>query len=159
MGSTVIVYYSYTGNSRRLAQLLAAQHGWPVGEVIEERARTGNLRCVLDSVFRRRPAVRYEGPELSNFETVVLVAPVWMQQLAGPMRSFVAQQRGRIGRVAVLITMGALGASNAFAEVGKLLGRDPVVSEVVVAREVDDGSCAQAVNEFGTNVERARPSA
>ena len=161
MGSTLIVYYTYTGNSRQLAHLLAAQHRWPVGEVIEKRPRNGlgYVRCILDSVFRRRPAVRYEGPDPSNFETVVLVAPVWMQQLAGPMRSFVSEQRSHIGRVAVLMTMGARGGSNAVAEIGRLLDRDPVVSEVVTAREVEDGSCAQAVDAFGASVDRAKPSA
>lgn len=152
MDSTLIVFYSFTGNARRLAQLLAAQRGWPVGEVIERRPRsgaTGFLRCVADSLFARRPAVKYEGPDPADFATVVLIAPIWVGRLAGPMRSFVADKRQWIRRAAVLTTMGARGASNAVAEIARLLGRDPVLAEVVTARETEDGSCAAAVEAFG----------
>jgi flavodoxin len=163
MPSTLIVFYSYTGNSRRLAQLLAAQQGWPVGEIIEVHPRSGNMmgnmRCALDSVLGRRPAVFYRGPELAGFETVVLVAPVWLQQLAGPMRSFVANESKHIGRAAVLLSMGAQGGANAIAEIASILGHDPLVSEVVTARQFEDGSCAQAVDAFGKAVSQARPGA
>jgi hypothetical protein len=153
MDSTLVVAYSYTGNSRRLALLLCAQKGWPFGEVIEERPRAGGwgtLRCMLDSLLRARPTVRYEGPEPADFRTVVLVAPIWVGQLAGPMRAFVNAYRDRLQRVALMITMGGQGASNAVAEVARILGRDPVLAEAVTARAVEDGSCAFAVNAFGT---------
>lgn len=152
MDSILIVFYSYTGNSRRLAQLLAAQRGWPVGEVLERRPRSGAfgyLRCAADSLLARRPAVKYEGPDPAGFATVVLVAPIWLGRLAGPMRSFVADKRESIRRAAVLTTMGSRGASNAVAEIARLLGKDPVLAEVVTARETEDGSCAAAVEAFG----------
>jgi hypothetical protein len=153
MDSTLVVAYSYTGNSRRLAQLLCAQKGWPLGEVIEERPRAGawgTLRCILDSALRARPTVHYRGPEPADFRTVVLVAPIWVGQLAGPMRAFVNAYRDRLQRVALIVTMGGQGASNAVAEVARILGRDPVLTEAVTARAVEDGSCALAVNAFGT---------
>lgn len=153
MAGTLIVFYSYTGNSRRLAQLLAAQRDWPVGEVVEKHPRSsgmwGFLRCAADSLFHRRPSVSYQGPEIADFGTVVLVAPIWLGQLAGPMRSFAASNRAWIKRAAVLTTMGGRGASNAVAEIAQILGKDPVLTEVVTAREVGDGSCAAAVEAFG----------
>ena len=115
MPSTLIVFYSYTGTSRRVAQLLAAQQGWPVGEIIEEHPRAGakgTLRCLLDSLLGREPPVRYEGPEPGGFDQVVLVAPVWVYQLAGPMRSFIARFWPRLPHYAIVTTMNARGAEN-----------------------------------------------
>ncbi|MBG9390047.1 flavodoxin family protein [Caenimonas aquaedulcis] len=161
MGSTLIVFYSLTGNSRRLGQLLAAQTGWPVGEVLEERPRTagasGYLRCAVDSLFHRSPEVRYQGPEPSDFANVVLVAPIWAGRIAGPMRSFARAYGSRLQRIALLTTMGGRGGSNAVAEIGRVAGRDPVLAEVVTAQEVQDGSCAQAVEAFAKAVERSAP--
>lgn len=161
MGSTLIVFYSLTGNSRRLAELLAAQTGWPLGEVLEERPRgasgLGFVRCGLDSIFHRRPAICYRGPEPSEFANIVLVAPIWLKELAGPMRSFVAKEKEHLPRIAVLTTMGGRGGSNAVAEIAGVAGRDPVLSEVVTAREVEDGSCAQAVATFAKAVETSGP--
>jgi hypothetical protein len=156
MSRTLVVFYSYTGNSRQLAKLLSAQHGWPVGEVFEQHPRsggmTGFLRCVADSLFHLRPAVIYRGPDPADYKTVVLVSPVWLQQLCGPMRSFLRDKRDRIVRAAVFSTMGGRGASNAVAEIANILGRDPIVAEVATARDVEDGSCAAAAEAFGNSV-------
>ena len=161
MGDTLIVFYSLTGNSRRLAELLAAEAGWPVGEVTEPRPRTasglGVLRCGLDSFLHRRSTIRYEGPEPSGFTNVVLVAPIWMGELAGPMRGFVARYKSQLGRIAVMTTMGGRGGSNAVAEIAHIVKRDPVLSEAITAREVEDGSCARTVEAFARMVERVEP--
>jgi len=152
MDSILVVCYSYTGTARRLAQLLCSHHGWPLGEIVEEHPRagaTGTLRCVLDSLLRRHPAVRYEGPDPQDFHTVVLVSPVWMYRLAGPMRSFVAAQREALRRVAVIFTMGSGGASNAVAEIAHVLGRAPILVRAFTSQEVEVGSGTARLLDFG----------
>ena len=152
---TLIVDYSNTGTSRRVADLLASQFQWPRGEIREDRSRTGTagmLRCVFDSLLKRHPAIRYEGPDPKSFETVVLIAPIWLHQLAGPMRSFVRDQAPDLRRVAVISVMGGQGAANAFAEVDRILGRPPILSTSFTAREVDDGSYSPNLQVFGNAV-------
>jgi hypothetical protein len=158
MQEALVVVYSNTGTSRRLAQLLCAQLGWPMGQITETRSRAGvagNLRCALDSVLRRKPKVRYAGPDPAGFRTVVLVAPIWMYRLASPMRSFVAQWRKQLPQVAVASVMGGQGAPNAVAEIGDLLGRSPLLSTAFTAREVEDGSCAGRSEAFGHAIRSA----
>ena len=161
MNNVLVIVYSYTGTSRRVAELLCSQQGWPMAQITDARPRSGALgswRCMLDSFFRRQPAIGYDGSPPSDFDAVVLVSPIWMLQLAGPMRSFVARQRDRLPDVAVLSVMGGQGAPNAVAEIGKLLGRSPVLSSAVTMREVDDGSCAARLQAFGTAIANAEDS-
>jgi flavodoxin len=147
MDSILVVCYSYTGNSRRLAQLLASQRGWPLGEITDTASR-GALRCVLDSLLRREPPIHYRGPNPADFRTVVLISPIWAYRLAGPMRSFVAQHHARLRRVAVISTMGGAGASNAVEEIARLLGRTPILTAAFTVREIEDGSCTGRLLEF-----------
>jgi hypothetical protein len=158
MDKILVVVYSYTGTSRRLAQLLCSQLGWPLGEIVELQTRagaSGTLRCLADSLLRRRPRIRYDGPDPNNFETVVLISPIWVYRLAGPMRSFVAERRAELRQVALASVMGSSGAPNAAAEVAELLGRAPVLDTAFVAREVEDGSCASRLQAFGRALEAA----
>ena len=162
MDRILVVCYSYTGTSRQLAQLLCAQLGWPMGEVVEAHRRsgpTGTLRCVADSLLRRRPLIRYDGPDPREFEAVVLVSPIWIYRLAGPMRSFIADRAADLKQVAVVSVMGAKGASNAVAEIGRLLGHAPVAATSFTSREVDDGSCADRLQGFGRALQGMRPDA
>ncbi|MBB4221639.1 flavodoxin family protein [Variovorax guangxiensis] len=158
MNNVLVIVYSYTGTSRRVAELLCSQQNWQLASIIETRPRAGglgSLRCVIDSLLRREPAIRYDGPPPGDFDAVVLVSPIWMLQLAGPMRSFVARQRARLPDVAVLSVMGGQGAPNAAAEVARIVGRAPILSSSVTMREVDDGSCAARLQAFGNAVREA----
>jgi hypothetical protein len=151
MDSILVVCYSRTGTSRQAARQLCGLGGWPLGEIHEPRARTGGagvLRCIADSLLRRRPAIRYEGPDPADFRTVVLVGPVWAWGLAAPMRSFVAHHEAALRRVAVLSTMGSGGAINAVAEVAHLMRHAPVHAAAVLQRDVEQGNATAALAAF-----------
>ena len=165
MDSILVVCYSFTGNSRRLAQLIASHHGWPLAE-IRDAAPRGNFGCLLDSLLRRQPAIRYDGPDPADFRTVVLVSPIWAWRLAGPMRSFIAAHANALQRVAVVSTMGGSGASNALLEIDGLLGRPPLLADAFTAQEIQDGSCTARAIAFGdalvpgsTRTQAAQPGA
>ena len=161
MSKVLAVVYSYTGTSRRLAQLLVAQQQWTLAEVREARARSGvagTSRCLLDSFFRRCPEIRYYGSNPNEFDAVVLISPIWAYRLAGLMRSFVAAQCASLRDVAVISVMGESGAPNAVAEVTRLIGRPPLLNAGFKSREVEDGSCAGRLNAFGKAVQEARDS-
>lgn len=162
MDKVLVVFYSYTGTCRQLAQLLSAQLGWPTGEIVDAHSRsgpTGTLRCVADTLLRRRPLIRYDGPDPKAFDAVVLVSPIWVYGLAGPMRSFIAERAADLRQVAAISVMGAKGASNAVAEIARLLGHAPVLTSAFTSREVDDGSCAASLEAFGRVLQGMRPDA
>lgn len=157
MDNVLIVTYSYTGQSLRLAQLLSAQTGWPLATITEENPRAGaagTWRCILDSLLRRKPAIRYEGPDPKGFRTVVLVSPIWMRRLCGPMRSFVAGRCKSLRRVAVISTMNSGGAENAVAEIGGMtacapyLGSASLVNAAFTSREIETGEFGERLDHF-----------
>lgn len=159
--SVLVVVYSYTGTSLGAAKLMCSQQNWTLASIEETRSRSGawgSWRCLLDSFLHRRPPIRYNGPPPSDFDTVVLVSPIWALRLAGPMRSFVAFERARLPDVAVVSVMGGRGAPNAAAEIADILGRAPIMTTAVTAREVEDGSCAARLQAFGTAVQSAQDS-
>jgi len=156
MRQVLAVVYSYTGTSRRVAQRLAAERGWPIGEVIDAKPRSGWLRCVLDSVFRRRPAIRYAGPDPAAFEAVVLVSPIWLEGLSAPMRTFVTEHATTLREFAVVSVMGSKGAPNAVAEISRLLGRAPLLDAAFKRNELDDDGCVERIREFARTFDRVR---
>jgi flavodoxin len=161
MSNILVVVYSHTGTSRRVAELLCSQQGWRMAEIVDDSPRSGvfgNLRCLFDSLFKLRPAIRYDGPPPHGFDAVVLVSPIWALQLAGPMRSFVATRRDHLPDVAVVSVMGGQGAPNAAAEIARLTGRTPLLSTAFTASEVDNGSYASRLEAFGAAVNAAKDS-
>lgn len=153
MSKILVVAYSWTGTCSRLAKLLSHQQpGWQLGKIVLEQPRKGRAgywRCVFDSVLRRRPAIRYEGPSPRQFDAVVLVSPIWAFSLAGPMRSFVTTRRDHLPDVAVISVMGGAGAANAVHEVERLIGRSAVMSAAFTMQEVREGAAGTRLRTFG----------
>jgi hypothetical protein len=157
MPKTLVVVYSYTGTAARLAQTLCAEMGWPLATISDASPRAGrapgSLRCLLDSLLRRRPAIRYDGPDPADFDNVVLIAPIWFLRLAGPMRTFVAEHRHALKQVAVVSVMGAEGAPESVAEIGRLLRWAPMLATSFTTREVEEGSALRRLNGFARAVQ------
>jgi hypothetical protein len=152
MDSTLVVFYSYTGVTRRAARLLASHQDWALGEVTETAPR-GTWRCVLDSLLRRHPAIRYDGPDPGQFRNVVLMAPVWMYKLAGPMRTFATQYREKLPRVGAICTMNSGGAPNVFRELAHILGHGLLRGAAFTARGIEDGTATADLVDFGTRLD------
>ncbi|VTU36409.1 hypothetical protein H4CHR_03906 [Variovorax sp. PBS-H4] len=152
MSKILVIVYSHTGTSRRLSEQLCSQLGWQLAEVVEEHPRQGIpglWRCVLDSLLRRRPAIYYGGPLPKGFDAVVLVSPIWLGRLAGPMRSFVARRRDHLPDVAVISVAGGSANFAAAAEIADLVGEAPIISTTFTAREIEDGTCNARLQFFG----------
>jgi len=162
MSRTLVITYSYTGTGRKLAQLLRAQHGWAQGEVLELRPRAGawgTLRCVLDSLLRRHPPVRYAGPPIKAFDSVVLIAPIWVGRIAAPMRSFVAAFANELPDMALISVAGSAKSPPAADEVSGIAQRTPLLTAAFTAQEVVDGSCAARLRAFGDALRARRHGA
>ena len=150
------ISYSYTGRCRRLRQALAARLGWQESEITDEASGRAPWRCILESLLRRKPRIRYTGPEPGAFDAAVLIAPVWAQRLAAQMRSFIHERGPRLPKVALVSVMGGNGAPEALAEVTRLLGHPPAVFAAFTQREIDDGTFVERLAAFGRSIEQAR---
>ena len=153
MSRILVVSYSWTGTCTLLAKLMCSQQpGWQFAQIQLERPRNGRAgywRCVLDSLLRLRPAIRYDGPFPQEFDVVVLVSPIWAFGLAGPMRSFVSTRRDHLPDVAVISVMGGAGARNAVREIERIIGRPSVMNTAFTMQEVEEGHSGIGLRSFG----------
>lgn len=151
----LLVYYSRTGTTRAVAEQLASLAGWQTGEVVDQPARagaSGDWRCILDNVLRRRADYVYQGPPLTDFSHIVLMAPVWVSRLAAPMRTFLVDHAPFPRRVSAVCTMASHGGFRAVEEISELTGQIP--SPVLVLRQQDvlDGLPAHLLEDFAAQV-------
>ena len=153
MARVLIVVHSRTGHCRRLARSLAEARRWTLAEddYLDGGADYG--RCALDALLRRRPRIRYGGPNPATFDAVVLVSPVWCWRLSPPMRGFVRDMRGKLTNVGVVSCMGGSGAGNALAEVERLVGRRAIGHVAFRQSEVEAGRYVEALKAFADAVE------
>lgn len=158
MSEILVISYSNTGTSRRLAQMLCQQQGWPMAEISEVHPRcgfSGQLNCLLDSWMRRRPSISYTGPPPNEYDAVVLVAPVWSWRLAGPVRSFVKLMNEQLPDIAMISVAESLETRSVISEISSLMGYCPVSNTTFTPDEINDGRCLERLQIFGKETELA----
>jgi hypothetical protein len=75
----------------------------------------------------------------SGYDLVVVGSPVWARSMAGPVRSYLAQVRGRITQLAAFCTEAGAGGETVLDTISQAAGQRPVASLVIRQSDVDAG--------------------
>jgi len=91
--SELVLYYSFTGNSKLLAEQFAKENGLEACEILAEK-KPGKFAAYTAGCFK---AIKGEGmpieapaADLSDLETAHVFAPIWAGGIAPPMNSALA---------------------------------------------------------------------
>lgn len=122
----LVVSYSLTGNNEALAAGIAAELGADHIRITETKRRTVGV-IALDMLLNRTPKISPAADEAGGYDLVVLVGPVWMGQVASPLRPWLELLETNPAPYAFIsISGGALGPNPKLGEdVKKRAGREP----------------------------------
>ncbi|SAL86746.1 flavodoxin [Caballeronia choica] len=157
MSRVLIVYFSRTGATRRVAAALATTLHADVEEIIDRSDRSGTLgtlRCVLDSVMGRSASIEPMRHDLSAYHMVVIGTPVWAGRVSAPVRAWLATHRRRLPRVAFFCTLAGRGSESALQELCELAAKQPVARCAISQRNAPQGEETRALNLFAQRIER-----
>jgi menaquinone-dependent protoporphyrinogen IX oxidase len=107
-GKTLIIYYSRTGNSRLISQILQKELNAVVLEIKDLKDRSGALGYAgagFDGFFDRHTAIEPTKADLSSYSNIVIVSPIWNWKLCTPIHTFLDNNR-LDGKNVVLFTNG-----------------------------------------------------
>jgi len=109
--NTLVVYYSKTGNARKVA-----------GIVINELDGCDSSELLFDE-----KANTIEGAkDPSGFDRVIMVCPIWAFSLSTPMKLYLKQYGGAIQDYSLIVTCGRLGLSGCVRNCVKAIGKQPL---------------------------------
>lgn len=141
MSNVLIVYFSRTGTTRRVAQDLAADTGWDVEEIHELRDRRGALgylRAVVDTFFHRASPIAPIDRNLDEYELVVVGTPNWAR-VSAPIRTFLDEYREDVRSLAFFVTYGGTGSDKVLDEMARIAVATPVATLALTEGEVKRG--------------------
>ncbi len=123
-----IISYSLTGNNETLAKRIASELNAKHIQVTEKK-RHSMGRIFFDMIFNIKPKVMPDSEIIKDYDTIVFVGPVWMGQVASPLRAFLEVLKSHTANYAYLsISGGALNSNPKLPEdLTKRTGYEPVV--------------------------------
>jgi len=155
MKKILLVYYSRTGFTRRVAEEINKRLECDVCELQEEHPRggiAGYLRSAFEAYTGHLPALRELEYELGKCALLIVGSPIWAGRVCAPVRAFLAHQPLGTGEIAVFVTYGGMGASKVLDSLAALAGKAAVARLALTDREIDADAMAHKVDAFVAGV-------
>lgn len=151
MAKILVVYFSRTGYTRKVAEEIASRCGADLEAIEDLRSRAGLFGYLRSGreALRKQPAdIRPAARNPSDYDLVVLGTPVWAGHVSSPMRAYLAAHGSALEQVAFFCTLGGSGAEAAFADMADLGRREPLASLALNDRELKRGGYADKLDRF-----------
>ena len=138
----LVIFYSRSGTTRRIAMTLSATLGSTIEEIVEGRGRDGFLgywRSIIEARRKRLPNIMPAKNDPSSFDLVVIGTPVWVWSVSSPVRAYLTANKDRLPAVAFFCTLGGKGSETAFAQMQGIVGKPPSATCAITAGDVATG--------------------
>lgn len=121
---TLIVYYSKSGNTRKVAKKAQAILSCDLDEIQYDQ----NSHTVASTL---NPA---------DYERVILMCPIWGFRLPEPMTLYLRRQKANIKLYRLAVTCGGMGLRGCISDCKKILGAPPETAVKIRAKSISGGT-------------------
>ena len=115
---TICISYSLTGNNDALAASIASKLGADHVKVTDAKKRTMGMTA-FDMLLNRTPQISMPEVNMADYSRVVFFAPIWMGQIASPLRGCFKKLSSGIGTYAFISLSGGAGGADITAKLTK----------------------------------------
>jgi flavodoxin len=125
----LVVHYSLSGNTERVAQDLAKRlgaEGEKIGDLKNRRGPLGYLRAALDSIRERPAELTALEKDPQDYALTLIGTPIWAGKITPAVRTYLRTHRGRFNEVAFFTTSGSTPAEKVVPAMERLAGRQAV---------------------------------
>ena len=152
---TLIVYYSRTGHTKKVAEALAKDLQCDMEELVDTVNRSGPigwLNSGRQGSGRQLTKLQPVKKDPSKYDMVIIGTPVWAGNMSSPVRTYITENNANFKNVALFCTLGNKGEEKTFKEMGDLSGKKPKATLAVFAPEIKKDSYAEKVNKFAADI-------
>ena len=147
----LVVFFSRTGNTRKVAEALAHAASADIEELREARSRRGLLGYVRSAYEATRALASGEllpsTYDPAGYDIVFIGSPTWSASLSSPVRAYLEQKRASLSDVGLFVTSGGGVTDGVLAQMSGLLMKPPLAKLALREADVKRSPAAQ-VGEF-----------
>jgi flavodoxin len=152
----LVAYYSWTGNTEKVANLIAETLAADIERIRDVEPRGGPFAfpsAVVASLLKSSPPISQPTKNVADYDVVILGCPVWASNMATPMRTYIMRENPGIKQVALFCTLGGRGGKAALARMAALCGRAPLADLIVNGIATYSGNWRGLTESFARQVQ------
>jgi len=137
----LVVYYSKTGNTGRVARDVASALHADIEKVIDKKNRNGFWAFFIsgrDAMKKRKTEIGPLQKDPADYDLVVLGTPVWAWNITPAIRTYLDMNRDKLKNTAYIITSGGTPAEKIIPSCEEVTGKKCLAYAGFVAKELRD---------------------
>ncbi len=154
--SVLIVYYSRSGNTRKVADMIAHLIDCDVEPIVCKENLSGFwgfIKCAFYAVFNKFLQISKIEHNLEKYKVVLIGTPIWAGKISSPIRTFIDRYKDKLTRVAFFATMGAEPNKGIFRKINNTLAKEPVAILIISVKELKSGIDKKKLIDFITPIQ------
>jgi len=151
-GKTLVVFYSRTGTTKKVGEMIAQKLNADVEEIKDTVNRSGakgyliSGRDSLKKGLTKLEPVKYNP---ASYDLVIIGTPIWAWSMSAPVRTYLTEQKDNLkNNSAFFCTMGGSGNEKAFSEMENIIGRKPKSTLALKTLEVVKNNFGEKLESF-----------
>ncbi|MEM1484880.1 flavodoxin [Oscillospiraceae bacterium PP1C4] len=133
--STLVVYFSFDGNTKFIAEKIAKTINADVIELKTSKKypKKGFQKYFWGGqsvIFGEKPKLTNESIDLSRYKTIIIGTPIWAGLYTPPIKSFLSQYKIQDKLIALFACHGGGGAKKCFAKLKGELSENRMIGEI-----------------------------
>ncbi|UCH37653.1 MAG: hypothetical protein JSV76_00255 [Candidatus Bathyarchaeota archaeon] len=146
----LVVYYSRTGTTKKVAQVICSQLQADCEELIDTKNRTGILGFLrAGREVGAKALTTLQEPQYNpqDYDVVILGTPVWRNSVSTPVRTYISQYKEQFKYVAFFSTQKSE-KRDVLKELRDLCDQIPLASQSIRENDVKQNSFLNELNSF-----------
>jgi flavodoxin len=151
MEKILVVYYSRTGTTKKVAEDLAHKLNSDIEEIIDKDKRkglVGYIRSGRDAVRKRKTDIELTKNNPDEYDLVIIGTPVWAFTMSAPIRTYLMENIGKFKKVAFFTTQKGKNEQKVFKDIKKIINISPKAKIFITTREVAQNQYEDKINNF-----------
>ncbi len=149
--SSLVVYYSRKGTTRKIGELISNEAEWEFEEIIDIKKRKGFigfLKSGKDATFKKLADIKeiQKNPEL--FDLIILGTPIWNRRMTPAIRTYITEFKNKIKDVAFFCTEGGSGGQKTFDSMENLCEKTPISTLEITKNDIKNGDHKDKIKKF-----------
>jgi menaquinone-dependent protoporphyrinogen IX oxidase len=158
----LIVYYSRTGLTKKIATLISTKIKSDLDEITDKKKRTGPMRYIIagrDAMKKRLTGILYER-DPKDYDLILIGGPVWAWAVTPAIRTYLDKNADalKIKKLAFFATQGSSGAEKKFEAMEEILGMKPFATLIINGKDFRDNTYTEKTDKFMMDIDRAAKS-
>jgi len=153
---TLVVFYSRTGNNKKIAELIKEKIGGDIEKIIDLKNRNGLIgwmRSGMDALLKRETKIKDTVSDPDNYDMLIVGNPVWAGSITPALRTYLNRNKDKIKDYALFSVSGFGEKNKKISDVIKsILKKEPKAELFISDKELEKELYANKLNDFIKNI-------